>query len=600
MTTRVYKYGAVPLEQMPQDGIKELFRANRLWNELVAIHNDARDKYESARFAADAEYKKLGEQLDTLEEQISIAFQDKRKARGAAGTRDADDPLVKAANEKITALKRQRSALWKAIKPARIRADKLIDKKALNDDFRRRVNAAQRVENTDGLNGACANEVARYFKVARDRAFKERAKLRFHRFDGTGFWFYRFRETGASVDGVSFSTLQTGNKTEANDGRPFVLTEKSRRGKRVIYKLRAKLAGGAKMDSKVYGHFDLILHRPIPKDAQIQNAKLVRRRTGDKFSHAVSFTLRLPDAKPAKIGCTVLGVDINFRQIKGEEDATGRRPVVGYRVGTVATNDDSLETEAIGIMRENKRGFLARMTHIEDLRSRMDKNATELGKKLIPLLKTAKPLPEDHPQFRFVHRLRNMRANVTLDFERSYKMARWFMRAPEDAAFFGPEIENLVMNWWNDNSLKYREMQNLRRKALADRREYYRMEAARMVKYGLPIAVEELDMSKWAEKKDADNKLSSRALSNRFLVAPSELIGALQNAVEREGLAFVKINPAYTSKTCHACGAVNKKLSGEDVEWTCPACGVVHDRDVNAAINIAKAGFLKLMKEKRK
>lgn len=591
MTTRVYKYGAVPLEQMPQDGIEELFRANRLWNELVAIHNDARDKYEAARFAADDEYAQLGGQLDALEEQITLAFTEKRQARGKAGTRDAHDPLVKQANERINELKKQRAKLWKAIKPARIRADKLIDKKALNDDFKNRVNAAQRIENTDGLNGACANEVARYFKVARDRAFKDRAKLRFHRFDGTGFWFYRFREAGAHVDGVSFSTLQTGNKTEANDGRAFVLTEKGRRGKRVIYKLRAKLAGGAKMDSKVYGHFDLILHRPIPKDAQIQNAKLVRRRTGDKFSHTVSFTLRLPDAKPVKIGGTVLGVDIGFRQMEKRNS---------YRIATLATNDDSRTPQTVDIMRENKRGFLARMTHIEDLRSVMDKNATELGKKLIPLLKTAKPLPEDHPQARFVDKLRNMRANVTLDFERSYKMARWFMRAPEDAAFFGAEIENLVMNWWNDNSLKYREMHNLRRKALAERKEYYRIEAARLATYGLPIAVEELDMSKWAEKKDADNKLSNRALSNRFLVAPSELMGALQNAAEREGLAFVKVNAAYTSKTCHACGAISKKLSGDLVEWTCPACGVVHDRDINAAINIARAGFEKLKKEKNK
>ena len=101
-------------------------------------------------------------------------------------------------------------------------------------------------------------------------------------------------------------------------------------------------------------------------------------------------------------------------------------------------------------------------------------------------------------------------------------------------------------------------------------------------------------------KKDADNKLSNRALSNRFLVAPSELMGALQNAAEREGLAFVKVNAAYTSKTCHACGAISKKLSGDLVEWTCPACGVVHDRDINAAINIARAGFEKLKKEKNK
>ena len=33
--TRVYQYGAVPLEQFPKEGIGSLWKANRLWNKLV-------------------------------------------------------------------------------------------------------------------------------------------------------------------------------------------------------------------------------------------------------------------------------------------------------------------------------------------------------------------------------------------------------------------------------------------------------------------------------------------------------------------------------------------------------------------------------------
>ena len=32
---------------------------------------------------------------------------------------------------------------------------------------------------------------------------------------------------------------------------------------------------------------------------------------------------------------------------------------------------------------------------------------------------------------------------------------------------------------------------------------------------------------------------------------------------------------------------MNKALKSEK-EWVCPSCGVVHDRDVNAASNLAK------------
>ena len=57
----------------------------------------------------------------------------------------------------------------------------------------------------------------------------------------------------------------------------------------------------------------------------------------------------------------------------------------------------------------------------------------------------------------------------------------------------------------------------------------------------------------------------------------------------RETVPFVTVPPQYTSKRCNACLNVNKLLKSEK-EWTCPACGVVHDRDINAATNIAELG----------
>ena len=49
-----------------------------------------------------------------------------------------------------------------------------------------------------------------------------------------------------------------------------------------------------------------------------------------------------------------------------------------------------------------------------------------------------------------------------------------------------------------------------------------------------------------------------------------------------------------TSKTCSDCGAINKELTLSDRTWVCMSCGVVHDRDENAAKNIRSLGIKQL------
>ena len=41
---------------------------------------------------------------------------------------------------------------------------------------------------------------------------------------------------------------------------------------------------------------------------------------------------------------------------------------------------------------------------------------------------------------------------------------------------------------------------------------------------------------------------------------------------------------------CNVCGCINKELTLDDKEWVCD-CGVAHNRDHNAAINIRNFGI---------
>ena len=45
-----------------------------------------------------------------------------------------------------------------------------------------------------------------------------------------------------------------------------------------------------------------------------------------------------------------------------------------------------------------------------------------------------------------------------------------------------------------------------------------------------------------------------------------------------------------SSKTCSECGAIKKDLNLSDREWVCTECGVIHDRDYNASVNLMKYG----------
>ena len=57
------------------------------------------------------------------------------------------------------------------------------------------------------------------------------------------------------------------------------------------------------------------------------------------------------------------------------------------------------------------------------------------------------------------------------------------------------------------------------------------------------------------------------------------------------GKQLVVVKPDYTSQICSNCGFNSGRKPLEVREWTCPKCGIHHDRDVNAAVNILHKGL---------
>ncbi|MEV4554276.1 RNA-guided endonuclease InsQ/TnpB family protein [Nonomuraea wenchangensis] len=70
----------------------------------------------------------------------------------------------------------------------------------------------------------------------------------------------------------------------------------------------------------------------------------------------------------------------------------------------------------------------------------------------------------------------------------------------------------------------------------------------------------------------------------------SQFVAMLAYKAARHGRLFVRVDRWFpSSKLCSTCGTVAESMPLNVRSWACP-CGAVHDRDVNAAINILAAG----------
>ncbi|GCF09753.1 RNA-guided endonuclease InsQ/TnpB family protein [Dictyobacter arantiisoli] len=130
----------------------------------------------------------------------------------------------------------------------------------------------------------------------------------------------------------------------------------------------------------------------------------------------------------------------------------------------------------------------------------------------------------------------------------------------------------------------WRKVARLHARIADTRRDYQHKVTTRLIRENQVICLEDLYVAGMLK-----NHCLAKAISD---VGWGEIRRQLEYKAAWYGRSVVIIDRwEASSKTCSACEYTLDSLTLDVREWVCPACGVCHDRDINAAHNILAAGL---------
>lgn len=116
------------------------------------------------------------------------------------------------------------------------------------------------------------------------------------------------------------------------------------------------------------------------------------------------------------------------------------------------------------------------------------------------------------------------------------------------------------------------------------RKDFLHKLSTRLINENQVICVESLSVKNMQKNRNLAKSIADASWS--------EFVRQLEYKARWYGRELIGIDKWYpSSKRCNACGYTLKKLPLGARGWTCPECGGVHDRDINAAKNVLAAGL---------
>jgi hypothetical protein len=548
----IRQYGLLDPLDWDADCMKHLYLQNSLWNRLVEIEREYRERCRT--ITNSCEYISAKEvKLANLVTIRCEAIENLKKTLAGERRQTNDiilhDPQVQQYSDKINIIK---SELKDLRKESRVK-----NRSALAWINEARKSSVKKARNESGLWWGNYNAVCASYEVARGKAFRGNTGLRFHGFDGTG------RFTCQIQGGTTVADLFAGKKSVASLA-PLceeAFTHYSRgtrkRLQRTVLTITVyttKDAGGNKRRRTL--SFPMLMHRSIPEDVLIKEIVVVKRRVGTHFRWSATFTCSQAatangQRHPNPYACVV---KLCCQEVNS-----------GVQVATIV---DNVTNKISSILLSLE--IMSAFDHIDAIKKRLDCGINEICVALSRIDATDAP----EPMAKMLDRLKK---TSKLDV---HKLTSYCLRWREKHGTWEPGCLELFEKWRRNDKRKREEMDNLRDKIQRRRREIYRC-AAKMVatQYGT-IFLEDCNLRKTREEDGSASKLPDDFRRIKTRTALSELRLWLKLQAGKTGSDLVLIT-GNTPMGHHTFGSVAEQLVQKNLIHTYSTCDKEYDQDEN-------------------
>ena len=173
---------------------------------------------------------------------------------------------------------------------------------------------------------------------------------------------------------------------------------------------------------------------------------------------------------------------------------------------------------------------------------------------------------------------------------KKYKNHKYLTKSQEKLAKEQRKLSKMVKGSHNRNKQRIK-VARLHKHIQNQRNDYLHKLSKSIVDENQVICIEDLKV------KDMMN--DSKIARNISDASWSRLVSMLIYKANWYGRKVVKVPSTYpSSQLCSICGYKNSITKSLNIrKWTCPECGTIHDRDINAARNILSKGIELLTKD---